>query len=89
MTYNSSRQRIGEPIASQSAKSIQMVEKDFSPPERVFVALPLSLLRVISGSTYVVLVGMTCYMYKVTNVNIKLFIAMFNDERSSKLSLRE
>lgn len=35
--YNSSRQRMGAPIASQRDSRRQMVEKDFSPPERVFV----------------------------------------------------
>jgi hypothetical protein len=34
-TSNSSKQRIGLPIASQIASNKQMVEKDFSPPDRV------------------------------------------------------
>jgi hypothetical protein len=50
LTYNSSRHRIGEPIASQSDKSKQIVEKDFSPPDNVFVWRPFPLL-VSSGST--------------------------------------
>jgi hypothetical protein len=56
-THNSSRHRIGDPIASQSAKSKHVVEKDFSPPESVFVCRPLSLFRVMSGSTWEVLVA--------------------------------
>ena len=38
-TYNSSKQRIGEPMASQRESSKQMVENDFSPPESVLVCL--------------------------------------------------
>lgn len=34
--YNSSRQRIGEPIASHNDNNRQIVEKDFSPPDKVF-----------------------------------------------------
>ena len=49
-TYNSSRHRTGAPIASHSDKRRQMVEKDFSPPDRVFASLPLPTF-VGSGST--------------------------------------
>lgn len=38
--YNSSRQRMGAPIASQRDSKRQMVEKDFSPPESVLVWRP-------------------------------------------------
>lgn len=48
-THNSSRQRIGEPMASQSESNKQIVENDFSPPDSVFVCLPAALLTVISG----------------------------------------
>lgn len=48
-TYNSSRQRIGEPMASQRESNRQMVENDFSPPESVFVCLPAPLATVMSG----------------------------------------
>lgn len=50
-TYNSSRHRIGDPMASHRANSKQMVENDFSPPDKVFVCRPLPVL-VSSGSTY-------------------------------------
>jgi hypothetical protein len=50
-TYNSSRQRIGDPIASQSARRRQTVEYDFSPPDSVLVCLPSPLRSVISGCT--------------------------------------
>lgn len=48
--YNSSRQRIGAPIASHRESRRQIVEKDFSPPERVLVWRPWPVL-VSSGST--------------------------------------
>lgn len=35
-TSNSSKHRMGEPIASQSESRRQIVENDFSPPESVF-----------------------------------------------------
>lgn len=50
-TYNSSRQRIGEPMASQRDKRRHTWEKDFSPPERVFAPRPVLSSLVISGST--------------------------------------
>ena len=49
-TYNSSRHRTGAPMASHSDRRRQMVEKDFSPPDRVFASRPLPTL-VGSGST--------------------------------------
>lgn len=52
ITYNSSRQRIGEPIASQRESRRQTVEYDFSPPERVFVCLPSPLRSMMSGWTW-------------------------------------
>ena len=39
-------------MASHSARRRQIVEKDFSPPDNVFVWRPLSLLLVMSGSTW-------------------------------------
>jgi len=42
---------MGDPIASHIDKSRQIVENDFSPPERVLVCRPLSLDLAISGST--------------------------------------
>jgi hypothetical protein len=42
---------MGEPMASHSERRRQIVEKDFSPPERVFVWRPAAEVRVISGST--------------------------------------
>lgn len=48
--YNSSRQRIGEPIASHRASKRHICENDFSPPDRVF-APRLMLSLVLSGST--------------------------------------
>lgn len=48
-TSNSSRQRIGEPIASHRERRRHTVEYDFSPPERVFVCLPSPLRSIISG----------------------------------------
>lgn len=50
-TYNSSRQRMGDPMASQRARRRQICEKDFSPPERVLAPRPVSLDLVMSGST--------------------------------------
>ena len=44
-TSNSSRQRIGQPTDSHNAKSRQMVEKDFSPPERARVSLRRLLVK--------------------------------------------
>ena len=49
--YNSSKPRIGEPMASQRDRSRQMVENDFSPPDSVFVCRPFPDL-VSSGSTF-------------------------------------
>lgn len=49
--YNSSRQRMGAPIASQRDSKRQMVEKDFSPPESVFVWRPWPPVLEMSGST--------------------------------------
>jgi hypothetical protein len=50
-TYNSSKQRIGDPIASQSESKRHTCEKDFSPPDKVLAPRPV-LSLVISGSTY-------------------------------------
>jgi hypothetical protein len=50
-TYNSSKHRIGDPMASHRARSKQIVEKDFSPPDNVLVCLPAALTFVMSGST--------------------------------------
>jgi hypothetical protein len=50
-TYNSSRQRIGDPMASQSARRRQTVEYDFSPPDSVLVCMPSPLRSVMSGCT--------------------------------------
>lgn len=50
-TYNSSRHRIGAPMASHIERRRQMVEKDFSPPESPCVVLPLLPFLVSSGST--------------------------------------
>jgi hypothetical protein len=49
--YNSSKQRIGDPMASQSASKRQTCENDFSPPERVLAPRPSLLSLVMSGST--------------------------------------
>lgn len=49
-TSNSSRQRIGDPMASQMARSKQMEENDFSPPESVLVFRAAASFRVASGS---------------------------------------
>lgn len=49
-TYNSSKQRIGDPIASHSASNKQTWENDFSPPDRVLAPRP-ALSLVLSGST--------------------------------------
>lgn len=49
--YNSSRQRMGAPIASQRDSKRQMVEKDFSPPESVLVWRPWPPVLEMSGST--------------------------------------
>lgn len=38
--YNSSRQRIGAPMASQRDNKRHIVEKDFSPPDKVLVWRP-------------------------------------------------
>ncbi len=51
-TSNSSRHRIGAPMASQRESSKQMVEKDFSPPDSVIVLRPLYCFKVTSGSTF-------------------------------------
>jgi hypothetical protein len=48
-TYNSSRQRMGEPIASHNESRRHTVEYDFSPPESVLVCLPSPLRSMISG----------------------------------------
>jgi hypothetical protein len=52
-THNSSRQRIGDPMASQSARRRQTVEYDFSPPDSVLVCLPSPLRSVMSGCTWI------------------------------------
>lgn len=50
-TYNSSKQRMGEPIASHSANNRQTWENDFSPPDSVFAPRPAPSSFVMSGST--------------------------------------
>lgn len=50
-TSNSSKQRMGDPMASQMLSSKQIVEKDFSPPLRVLAWRPESETLVMSGST--------------------------------------
>jgi len=61
-TSNSSRQRMGDPMASQSDSKRQICEKDFSPPERVFVPRPV-LSLVMSGSTFKSLLGLEKQRY--------------------------
>jgi hypothetical protein len=61
-TSNSSRNRIGDPIASHTDKSMQIDENDFSPPDKVLVFRPAELLRVSSGSTWIVTV--LCLWFK-------------------------
>jgi hypothetical protein len=67
-TYNSSRQRIGEPMASQRESNKQIVENDFSPPESVLVCLPASSSIAESGWTWSISRRLRCrdknaYMY--------------------------
>lgn len=54
VSYNSSKQRTGAPIASHKDSNRHVVEKDFSPPERVRVFRPSLLIRVESGSTWAI-----------------------------------
>ncbi len=51
-TSNSSKQRRGEPMASQMARSKQIDENDFSPPDNVLVLRPVAFFSVLSGSTW-------------------------------------
>ena len=51
-TSNSSKQRSGEPMASQMARSKQIDENDFSPPDNVLVLRPVAFFSVLSGSTW-------------------------------------
>jgi hypothetical protein len=89
-TYNSSKQRIGEPMASHRASSMQMVEKDFSPPDKVFVCRPLSLLRVISGSTCCsALVSSTCAGMGHTYNNVQRPFAVIDFQVATELAFRE
>lgn len=63
-TYNSSKHRTGEPIASHNANNRQICENDFSPPESVLAPRP-ALSFVISGSTCVSLVCHCCQLLKI------------------------
>jgi hypothetical protein len=89
-TYNSSKQRMGDPMASHNASSIQMVEKDFSPPDNVFVCRPLSLLRVMSGSTCcLALASSIDTKMGCTYNNVKRSFAVVNLQVATELALRE
>jgi len=50
-TSNSSRHRMGDPMASHSDSNRHTVEYDFSPPESVLVCRPSLLRSILSGCT--------------------------------------
>jgi len=72
-------------MASQSESNKHIVENDFSPPESVFVCLPLPLATVISGCTYP---NQTKYVLEgwAAHMDFKLFVGMVDCKVSSKLS---
>ena len=91
-TYNSSKQRIGDPIASQSERSRQMVEKDFSPPDKVFVCRPCPDF-VSSGSTcYLAVSNQDLYGVdgcRITNMKIEHPILMVSLENAAETSFAQ
>lgn len=90
-TYNSSRQRIGEPMASQRANRRQTCENDFSPPDSVLAPRPVLLSFVISGSTYgtVRLCGDIERAYIIAYLKIKKFTLMVSQETTSEASFAQ
>lgn len=79
-TYNSSRQRIGEPIAFQSARRRQIKEYDFSPPDSVLVFLISPPFTVRSGCTCRCQLPLSTMLYGHTYHNVHPLVDMINQE---------